>query len=147
MADQTPPVSADPQPTATEREKLSVASAWPTAPAVTDWVAALVAPLLSVTVSVTVYVPALAYAWVAVAPAPAEVPSPQSQRYEATVPSGSLEAVPSTLTVAPETVAVNAALGFWFPVPSFQMFWIGVAVALAPRVDRPKASCSVRSRL
>ena len=42
------------------------------------------------------------------------LPSPNSQAYEATVPSASVDADPFTATANGDVVAVNDAVGAWF---------------------------------
>jgi hypothetical protein len=66
---------------------------------------------LSVTVSTIVLEPPDVYVWVVVAPVPLAVPSPQFHEYASTVPSGSFEVVPLTVTVRFDTVTVKAASG------------------------------------
>ena len=82
----------------------------------TDPDAVAVSPSLSVTWSMTVYVPPVAKAWLAVGAVPSdEVPSPKVQRYRTIVPSGSVEAEASNVTVSPAFGLVgeyvNAARG------------------------------------
>ena len=69
------------------------------------WAVAARAPSSSATVSVIVYSPAVAYVCDAVGPV-AVAPSPKSHANDATVPSGSVEAAPSTATVS-ASVAVQ----------------------------------------
>ena len=89
------------------------------------------APSLSVTVSATVNVPELVKVWDGVAPV-AVPPSPKSHAYDAIVPSGSDEPVPSNATAwptRPEYGPPASHTGGRFEVP---MLAVVVQLELAP---------------
>ena len=85
---------------------------------VTVWVFVAVPPRLSVTVSVTVKCRLPAYVWLGVAVVLSVFPSPKSQAYDATVPSGSDDAVPSNWQASSVQLLVNDAAGGWFGGPA-----------------------------
>src|SRR5262245_4079850 len=78
--------------------------------------------LLSTATRVTENVPAVVYVWVTTGldVVTAGDPSPKSNRYDTTVPSGSVEADPSSVTVSGPTplpgVAASAAFGGFVPL-------------------------------
>src|SRR6266545_1524729 len=100
--------------------------------------AVAIAPPLSATVARAVQVPA-AYVWVAVAPGcgPTTVPSPKSNRYDAIVPSGSLEPEASAVTVSgavpDDGVTVSRATGGW--LVGVETVTLALAVAIAPSLS------------